>query len=43
MKIGVNFYGFMLWENNSKKNLKKAKKKFEKARVFAQKTKEKIG
>jgi hypothetical protein len=27
MKIRVNFYGFRLWENNSKKKRKKAKKK----------------
>jgi hypothetical protein len=26
-KIGVNFYGFRLWKNNSKKKWKKAKKK----------------
>jgi hypothetical protein len=38
-KIRVNFYGFMLWKNNSKKNLKKAKKKFEKAKSFCSKNK----
>jgi hypothetical protein len=39
MKIGVNFYGFKLWKNNSKKNPKKAKKKFEKAKSFCSKNK----
>ena len=38
-KIGVNFYGFRLWENNSKKKRKKAKKKFKKAKSFCSKNK----
>jgi hypothetical protein len=41
-KIKDDFCEFGLWGNNSKKNPKKAKKNFEKAKTFCSKIKEKI-